>query len=38
MDIDIRRDLPQQLGLALKPEQAEVPFVVIDKAARPEAQ
>jgi len=36
-DIDISSAM-KQLGLALKPEQADVPFVVVEKAARPEAQ
>lgn len=38
LDLNIPSALTQQLGLRLTPEQADISFLVIDKAARPEAQ
>jgi uncharacterized protein (TIGR03435 family) len=35
LDMDFQSALPQQLGLSLRPEQAEIPVVVIENAARP---
>jgi uncharacterized protein (TIGR03435 family) len=37
LDIEIPSAM-KELGLALRPEQADVPFVVVERAARPEAQ